>query len=392
MMNKIQLCDKYKCTQCLACVNVCPKGCIKMEDAGQGFFVPHIDESVCIECGACMHSCHQIENNLERYTPIKTLACWTKIIEDRRKSSSGGAFSVLARMVLIQNGIVYGATMDSKFKVHHIGIEDIDKIYFLQGSKYVQSYMGDTFVNVRKHLKVGRLVLFTGTPCQVGGLLKFLHKKYDNLITCDMVCHGVPSQKAFNAFCDRTRLSGTCDRISFRFTEGWGFQLARELISQTKIGDFNVKSLKRKPICPSKTWYMRAFNKSLMFNEACYTCPYTSPERVSDFTMADYWGLGESVPFNHPTNKGVSMLLINSHKAENLLKEMTDLFYEERDFKEALEGNYNLSHSSIRPKKRDEFIADLFDVSKSDIVKKYGLQSNLRDYLRLIKQFFISKR
>lgn len=376
----------------MACVNTCPKGCIKMVDAGLGFAIPQIEESVCVECGACMHACHQLEHNLEHNIPIKTLACWTKVSSDRKKSSSGGAFSVLARKVLSQNGVVFGATMSKELKVYHIGIENTEDLPRLQGSKYVQSYLGDTYVQVRNRLKNGCLVLFTGTPCQVGGLLTFLRKKYENLITCDMVCHGVPSQRAFDAFCDRTKLSGTCDGISFRFTEGWGFQLARELIAPTKAGDFNSACVKRKPVCPSKAWYMRAFNKSLMFNEACYSCPYSQVERVSDFTMADYWGLGEKAPFKHPTYQGVSMLLVNTQNAVEMLNELHDLYYEERDLQEAIEGNYNLSHSSIRPDVRDAFIADLFDMNKIDIVKEYGLQANARDYIRLLKQWLNRKK
>lgn len=386
-MSKIQLCDKMKCTQCLACVNTCPKGCIKMVDVGQGFAVPQIDESVCVECGSCMHACHQLENNHDRNIPAKTLACWNKVTSDRKKSSSGGAFSVLARKVLSQNGVVFGATMSGDLKVYHICIENADDLPRLQGSKYVQSYLGDTYIQVRNLLKNGRLVLFTGTPCQVGGLLTFLRKKYENLITCDMVCHGVPSQRAFDAFCERTGLSGTCYGISFRFTEGWGFQLARELIAPTKAGDFNSACVERKPVCPSKAWYMRAFNKSLMFNEACYTCSYTQIGRVSDFTMADYWGLGAKVPFNHPTYLGISMLLVNTPKAIEMLNELPNLYYEERDLQEAIEGNYNLTHSSTRPNNRDAFIADLLDKNKKDIVRKYGLQASVRDYIRLLKQW-----
>lgn len=390
-MSKVQLCDKTTCTQCMACVSSCPKGCITMVDAGQGFAVPQIDKLKCVECGVCMRSCHQIEKNLERNTPAKTLACWTKIISDRRKSSSGGVFSVLARKVLSQNGVVYGATMDKNLQVHHIGIKCTEDLPRLQGSKYVQSLMGDTFIQVRQHLKDGLLVLFTGTPCQVGGLLTFLHKKYENLITCDVICHGVPSQSAFDAFCKRTHLNGTCEGISFRFTEGWGFQLAREIHS-TKNEGCNPSQVKRRPICPSKAWYMRAFNKSLMFNEACYTCPYTTIERVSDFTMADYWGLGTKTPFKHPTYQGISMLLVNTSKAVELLKSLPDLYYEERDLQEAIEGNYNLSQSSIRPGEREQFIKDLFDMNKKNLVKQYGLQANIRDYIRLFKQWVNSKR
>lgn len=391
-MNKIQLCDKNTCTQCMACVNACPKDCIEMVDAGQGFSIPHINEFVCVECAACMRSCHQLDNSLVHYTPAKTLACWTKVGYDRRKSSSGGAFSVLARKVLNEKGIVYGATMDKNLQVLHVGIEKPEELFRLQGSKYVQSYLGNTFSHVRNSLKEGRLVLFSGTPCQVGGLLTFLRKNYENLITCDMVCHGVPSQRAFNAFCERVQLKGSCEGISFRFTEGWGFQLARELKSLTVGEELNSSKVKRKPINPKNAWYMRAFNKNLMFNEACYSCSYSRLERVSDFTMADYWGLGVNKPFKHSTSQGVSMLLVNTPKASEQIIEMQDLFYEERDLQEALDGNFNLSHSSIRPENRDQFISDLFDMNVKDIVKRYGLQVSLRDYLRLLKQYINSKR
>lgn len=137
---------------------------------------------------------------------------------------------------------------------------------------------------------------------------------------------------------------------------------------------------------------MRAFNKSLMFNEACYSCSYTQVGRVSDFTMADYWGIGRKVPFNHPTYQGVSMLLVNTPKAIEMLNQLPDLYYEERELQEAIEGNYNLSHSSERPDNRDVFIADLFDMNKKDIVRKYGLQANARDYIRLLKQWLNSKK
>lgn len=390
-MNEIKLCDKSKCTQCMACVNVCPQNCIKMEDAGEGFCVPIIDKAKCVKCGVCISSCHQLSNTLKRSTPMKTLACWTRIDSDRSKSSSGGAFSVLARKVLSEGGVVYGVIMDSDLKVRHTFIEDVNDLHLMQGSKYVQSYLGDTYCQIRNHLKNGRLVLFTGTPCQVGGLLTFLRKRYNNLITCDMVCHGVPSQRAFDAFCERNNLRKKCDGISFRFTEGWGFQLACELKAPTKDGAFNLKQIVRKPISPRKAWYMRAFNRSLMFNEACYKCLYTHPERVSDFTMADYWGLGQKQPFTYPTYRGVSMLLVNTERANEILGGLTDLFYEERELSEAIEGNYNLSHNSIRPKNRDTFVKDLLNEDVKDIVGNYGLQASVRDYLRLLKQW-INKR
>ena len=391
-MNKVQLCDQTKCTQCMACVNACPKDCITMLDAGEGFCIPHIDHEACAECGACMRACHRMEPHVEYNPPLHTLACWTKNDTDRKKSSSGGAFSVLARKVLSMGGVVFGVTMGKDLKVKHICVDRAENIYLLQGSKYVQSYLGDTYKKVREYLKADRWVLFTGAPCQVSGLLTFLRKKYENLITADMVCHGVPSQRAFDAFCERTHLKGNCDGVSFRFTEGWGFQLARELVSPTKDVDSSSAPVVRMPVNPKNAWYMRAFNRSLMFNEACYTCPYAIPQRVSDFTMADYWGLGTHAPFNHPTIKGVSMLLVNNGRAWDLLQGCDDLFYEERTLAEAIEGNHNLSHNSSRPVGRDTFIVDMESMESDELMKKYSINASLRDYLRLLKQWINSKR
>lgn len=390
-MGKIQLCDKFECTQCMACVNACPKHCITMVDAGEGFDVPQIDKDACIECGVCMKACHRMSSITKYQIPLKTLACWTKNGEDRKKSSSGGAFSVLARKVLSEKGVVFGATMDANLQVKHISIDKVEDIVKLQGSKYVQSFLGNTYKQVREQLRQERLVLFTGTPCQVGGLLTFLRKRYDNLITCDMVCHGVPSQRAFDAFCDRTHIKGTCQGVSFRFTAGWGYQLARELVVQP-VGDSNSTHFVRKVVNPRNAWYMRAFNKGLMFNEACFSCAYAKPQRISDFTMADFWGLGAKIPFNHSTFRGVSMLLVNNHRAMDIINDCPDLYHEERTLKEAIEGNYNLSHNSERPVGRDTFIQDMQTMDSRALVIKYGIKESPRDYLRLLKQWINSKR
>lgn len=384
-MNKIELCDISKCTQCYACINACPKNCISMKEAKDGFSLPVIDRDKCVECGVCMKVCHRLVEDVKYHTPLKTYACWTKNLSDRRNSSSGGAFSVLARKVLSEGGIVYGASMCKDLKVRHIGIETMDEIIRLQGSKYVQSYLGDVYKEVKTQLQRGRKVLFTGTPCQVSGLLTFLRKKYDNLFTCDIVCHGVPSQKAFDIYIEKIGLRDKCENFNFRFTEGWGFQLSRQLVAPTKDGDS-----KKRILSPKKAYYIRAFTKGLMFSEACYSCAYARPERVSDVTLADYWGLGVMEPFNHPTHKGVSLLLVNSEKAFNLLSESQDLFFEERPYEEAVQGNHNLSHSSNRPEGRDTYYEDSKRMSISDLSNKYGIKENLRDYLRLLKQKIIA--
>lgn len=357
-----------------------------MVEYKDGFVVPQINRSECVECGTCMKVCHRLNAALKFSTPIRTLACWTKDKNDRERSSSGGAFSVIARCVLAHGGVVYGASMCEDLQVRHIGIEKPKDIVRLQGSKYLQSYLGDIYKDVRTKLISGRRVLFTGTPCQVAGLLTFLRRPYDNLVTCDVVCHGVPSQKAFDAYIAKIGLKGKCSDFSFRFTKGWGYQLSGQLISP-RVGDF-----KKKILSPKHAYYLRAFTKGLMFSEACYACVYARPERVSDITLADYWGLGTMKPFSHSTHKGISCLLANNDKALALLDECSDLECEERPLEEAIRGNHNLSHASARPEGRDAYYEDSLKMPIGTLSAKYGIKASVRDYFRLLKQYINSFR
>lgn len=312
-MTKIRLCSFDQCTQCHACKSACAKGCITFVESNAGFHIPQIDLNNCVECGACMKVCHKLSPIVEYRKPVQTLACWTKKQRDREHSSSGGAFSVIAKSVLDAGGVVFGASMCEDLKVRHISIEKKEDIVLLQGSKYVQSYLGDTYKKVKETLRNGRKVLFTGTPCQVAGLLTYLHRPYGNLLTCDVVCHGVPSQKAFDIYIDKIGIRDKARNFNFRFTKGWGFQLSMQLTSN-KYGDS-----KRILIPPKNAYYLRAFTSGLMFSEACYSCSYAQLRRVSDFTLADYWGLGMMKPFNHPTHKGVSLVLVNNEKAAQFI-------------------------------------------------------------------------
>ncbi len=383
-MNRIELCDMSSCTQCRACENICPKHCISMEAGAGGFSIPKIDRNVCVECGACMNSCHKINPEFEYRLPQKTLACWTRRKHDRRNSSSGGAFSVLARKIIRDGGVVFGATMTPELTVKHIGIEKEEDIIRLQGSKYVQSDMGAVHKEVKGMLASGRKVLFTGTPCQVASLYSYLNGIPENLYTGDIVCHGVPSQKSFDTYIDRIGLKGKCRNFSFRFTEGWGFSLSRQTTAPT-----DSRASKKTVISPSKSYYLKAFTKGLMFDEACYTCPYARSGRISDFTMADYWGIGASLPFNYPTTGGISCLLVNTPKGEAILAECADLEYEERPLEEAVKGNYNLSHVSSRPSGRDTYYNDSLTMPISMLCKKYGIGASMRDYLRILKQVIV---
>ena len=197
----IQLCDTNNCTGCGACFNKCPKHAISMVENEEGFKNPKIDIKLCVECGQCLSVCPQLSTNQLIY-PQKVYAGWISDNTIRRDSASGGAFSALALFVLRKKGLVFGAYMDNRHVVKHIKIDSERDLSLLRDSKYVQSNTLDSFIVAKKYLDENRYVLFTGTSCQIAGLMKFLNKQYNNLITVDIICHGVPSPKVFKDYID----------------------------------------------------------------------------------------------------------------------------------------------------------------------------------------------
>lgn len=357
-----------------------------MSEAKDGFSIPHIDYEKCIGCGKCVRACHILTGRKDCPTPLKTYACWTNNRADIIRSSSGGAFSVLARNILKSQGAVFGASMTRDLKVEHIAIEDEADIPLLQGSKYVQSYLGNTYMKVREFLETGRKVLFTGTPCQIAGLMSYLHKPFDNLYTCDIVCHGVPSQKSFDIYTQKTRIKGNYTNVIFRHTERWGFLMR----ASKEVHNGSEVISKSKTLWPSDAYYLKAFSAGLMTNEVCFSCPYAGIKRTGDITIADYWGIGEREPFNHSTRYGISLLLINSDKGMKLINECDSLVKEERPLQEAIDGNFNLSHPTVRPEGRDTYFKDSQTMTYKELSRKYRIGASVKDYLRTVIKSLIS--
>lgn len=347
------LADLGNCTGCTACCNACTHGAISMTMDKEGFLFPLINNDLCVECHLCEKVCpivlpHENKNTKQP----KAYAMWS--LQDRTKSSSGGAFSAYARMILKNGGIVFGAAFDRDMRLRHIGVETIEDLDDLRGSKYVQSDVNACFGSIKSLLKDGRSVLFCGTPCQVAGLKSFLRKDYDNLLTLDLVCHGVPSVAVFKAYLKKlsTRFAGKrkIDGFEFRRRNSWGKAPAVSLSGKlTKIyGGDNV--------------YMGAFDRSAIFRNSCYNCPFAKLPRIGDCTIADFWGIGRhGVPFRHDVQKGVSLVMMNNNKGHSFTDKLEDIFIEERDLGEALIENHNITHPSVAHPKRNEIIAAFLD-------------------------------
>lgn len=361
----IQLTSQETCTGCASCANICPKSAIKMHMDKEGFLFPFVNENLCVECGKCMKVCPMLNvRDTRNFYEPESYALWSHL--DRKYSSSGGAFSALARMILNQGGVVYGVELDKSFTCKHTYIQDIVDLHRLRGSKYIQSEIGTAFETCLFHLKQRKNVLFTGTPCQVAGLYSFLGKKYDNLLTVDLVCHGVPSNMIFSAYIKKLKneISREVKNFRFRKLDGWGYAPSIEFPESMK-GLYGVNNL-----------YMEAFHKSAIFRNACYKCEFAKLPRVGDCTIADFWGIGRhGIPFKHDITQGVSLILVNNETGKKALMNLDNIFIEKRELSEALIENNNIVSPSMKPWYRDGIIKDFLDpdLSLMEIDKKYHI-------------------
>ena len=338
------ICDKKKCTGCFACFNICPKKAINMIEDDNGFIYPIIDEKKCVNCNLCKKICPSI-NNAEKHSNQKCYAVFSKSKEIREKSTSGGIATTMSLEIIKNGGVVYGAAYADNCKVRHIRVNRVEELNQLQGSKYVHSYIEETYKNVKQDLtnEEKNRVLFIGTPCQVAGLKKYLNKDYENLITIDIICHGVPSQKYLKDEVKRIYDDTNIDRVNFRSGNNYGFY-----IEKNKEYVYGI-DIKKSPYCDS-------FMNGLSLRENCYNCQYANPERVSDITIGDFWGLSKESNFYDERGKGVSTVIISTKKGMDFFEENRNEFYiEERPYEESVNGNSQLRKPTIKNKNADRF-------------------------------------
>ena len=365
-MINITVAEKEKCSGCHACKAECPKKCITMVTDHDGFLYPKVDSSACILCGKCEKVCQYIHHLIATNTPI-AYACYNLDAEARERSSSGGIFILLSNWIIQQDGIVYGAAFsDDGLSVHHIAVNDSNELYKLQGSKYIQSIIGDSYEKVRINLEDGRFVLFTGTPCQIDGLLHYLKKDYARLFTQDIICHGVPSSKVWRKYiayqqeCHNARLL-TDPLPSFRSkNNGW----KKYSVSLLFNDDSRYLSFYR------DDFYMKAFLGNLSLRPSCYQCHSKSKQRNSDITLGDFWGIEEQCPDMY-NSMGTSLVIVNTEKGRKLLEQIKDyLKYQAVDYEKAITDNTPLYTSVKKNEKREDFFSKLDKVRFDKLVRK----------------------
>jgi coenzyme F420-reducing hydrogenase beta subunit len=361
------------CTGCAACVAICPSDSITMQADVEGFQQPEINLPTCTDCDVCRQTCPvnqkapSIEQNTEAGGEVfpKVFAAWHLNENIRRESSSGGIFTALAENILTKGGIVAGAAFDNKLEVRHILVDAVTALYRLRGSKYVQSEISpDIYRNIREVLKLDRLVLFSGTPCQVAGLYAFLGKDYQNLFTCDIVCHGVPSPKVFASYKTimERQYGGKAKRIAFRRKDcGWKrFSVSMSFDNDTEyLRVFNADP------------FMLGFLRNICLRSSCHSCRFSRLPRVADITLGDFWGVGHYHP-EWDDDSGTSLILVNTKKGSKAFDACRDvLVVHEADLNEAIRSNPCICGPVPAGVHRGEFFNDLNQIPFEIIIKKY---------------------
>lgn len=342
-----------KCTACGACVQKCPKNCIELKSDGNGFLYPRVNTTECIGCGLCEKVCPIGKISNETKTPT-AYACANTEDSMLIQATSGGVFGAIAIYILEQGGVVYGCAYTEHLQAAHIRIDNIESLSALFGSKYVQSSTRGTYKECEEDLKSGKQVLYSGTPCQIAGLKKYLQKDYTNLITVDLVCHGVASQAYFDKFIEllEKEEGAACTNYNFRSKKNAGWSVAGMASFKTDSG----KTFDKKQYYFSNYYYYYYYLACSIYRESCYSCEYANLNRVGDFTLGDFWGAeGLDVPFN--VEKGCSLVLLNSEKAISLFEKL-NLQKHEVSLDIAIKYNKQLSNPSRARYDRNELLRE----------------------------------
>lgn len=370
--------NKKNCCGCTACKNICPVGAIEMKQDKEGFLYPSVNLKKCINCKLCEKSCPV--SNKQRVIEEKNEAyiIRTKNKEVLETSTSGGFFTPLAEKILKKNGVVIGVGFNEDFRVEHkiVANNNINDLKNLRGSKYVQSYMGDIYQKTKQLLDENVEVLFSGTPCQIYGLMNFLKKDYKNLITIDLICHGVPSPKLWKKYIEyqQVKNKSTIKEISFRNkTYGYHSGTMKIVFNNNKeyYGSARVD------------YMLKSFFSEISSRPSCYNCKFKDRTHLSDFTIFDCWHMKELT--NNKINDddmGFTNLLINSQKGQEVFEKIKDNYEIYKiDKDKAIEFDGIMALNSAKPNlKRKEFYQYLDKHTIEETVDKY-IPISTRDHM-----------
>lgn len=383
----IKVIDKSLCCGCNACVQRCPKHCIHMQADKEGFLYPKVKASQCIDCGLCEKVC-PMSNSGESELPLNVIAAKNRNDEQRHCSSSGGIFIQMAHHVILNGGVVFGAVYDSNWQIYITHSVTIEGIHSMMGSKYVQANVGDSYCEAEHFLKSGREVLFTGTPCQIAGLKRYLYKDYPNLLAVDVICHGVPSPKVWHEYIKEI----TEGLSTIRVAVGKNSVLSSSLNVVPAIAgiEFRDKSLhgwkKYSFVVRGKSdlqadkntvllsdihnqnLFMKGFLSDLYLRPSCYSCVTKDGKSKSDITLGDFWGIDRVMP-DFDDDKGCSVVVVHSKKGMTLLNQI-NIETRETSLDNVLKYNPSYRHSVRMPVTRSKFFKKFIWLSSMRFVTR----------------------
>ncbi len=355
--NSVQsVANNHRCSGCGACAALCPQNAITLKNNDEGFLNPIVDNEKCVDCGLCLKKCI-IENPEYKNMPLPKCYAMEADDETRKVSSSGGMFSVASKYILENGGYVCGAAYKEDFTVEHIIINDFNDLYKLRGSKYIQSNCCNVFGEIKKLLSMNKLVLFTGTPCQVAGLYSFLGNEYETLYTIDLLCHGITSSKVFEKYHHDVLANKDLERLEFKEKEPWGWHAG--------INAYFTDGTKYSEPLETDPFFI-AYLKSISKNSSCELCTGNRLPRQGDLTMGDFWGIAKQDEEMYD-GLGTSVVLLNNEKGERLfqlLKQRMKM-YKEEPLDAAIRGNKIIQSPYRLNKNRNVFFEKLNDVDFS---------------------------
>ena len=357
----VKLASDGECTGCFACYNACTRKAVIMKLDAEGFYKPEIDYDKCSSCGNCSRACPVMSFNNNNSSEAKVYAGFSNDDSIRAESSSGGIFSEIARMIIENDGIVYGAAWGKDLKVYHTSASSMDELKLLRSSKYIQSNIGYSYREAANSLKSGKKVLFTGVPCQIAALKKMIPDN-ENLILVDVLCHGVPSYKVFEKYIQSKAGNEKVVLFTFRDkSKGWSKYSTRIVLQSGR--EYNCIT-KEDP-------FFHGFICDLYLNKSCYNCRFSRLPRVGDVTIGDFWRISEDL-FDE---RGVSVILVNNDKGErviNNLKTKGNINLFEKTLASAVAGNPRIESGHLRMRDRRQDCLDLLDKGDFDeIYEKY---------------------
>lgn len=360
------ICEKEYCYGCTACAQACPTRAITMLPDDEGFLYPQINERLCSGCQLCITVCGNIHAKASQSNTEKTVyACYAKDADIRMKSTSGGAFYCVAKYVIDNGGCVFAVVLNDQHVVEHKMISSLQDLKMAQGSKYVQSALNNTFSQVKQVLDAGKQVLFSGTPCQVAGLKNYLGKPYLNLISCDIVCHGVPSPRVWSDYLKwlEEHQQDTCRSANFRDKKiGWHCYSMQVEFEKSRPYSNNVF---RDP-------FHRGFLRNLFLRPSCHHCGFANTDRPADISLADYWGFNERDGIINSDDKGISMFICNTKAGRELFHAVREqMVVEQRDMSDALKATPCLKQPFPPSAARNSFWRDYQEKGFNGIVDSY---------------------